>query len=161
MRETICCTFDNRRSLVGERKAFGWHVVEEELHSGYCKIIFEMDDNLPNKEELLRLYNQYTIRNEVKKPHTVASFVWGSLLFWISSLVLFIIAVEDPAMYTDPDYAPITFIMLGTPWLSGLLMITMGIVFRIKYVKRSNQVVQEKMSLMLQAEEITNSQPLE
>ena len=166
MRETVMCKVADYNQEVADRTAFGWNLVLREEYRTTDNVLtnyrltFELDESNPNKETLMGLYNQYKVQQTVKKPHTVASFVWGSLLFWISSLLFYILSIGDAEMLTDPEYAGTTFFVFGTPWVIGLFMIVMGIVFRVKYVKKLEQVKQDRQMLLQQAKLISQSAPL-
>ena len=117
-----------------------------------------MDNDVPNKERLIALFNQYKDRETVKKPRTVASFVWGSLLFWFAVLFSYVVWAAQPFF---EDYEALFAVLLGVPMLAGAIMITLGVVFRVKYIKKLHQYKDEREVLLQQAKGLLSTKPTE
>ena len=163
MIQAVNCPASRYREKVAERAVFGWKLIRNDSYYDgdgtlKCRLMFCMDDDLPNRERLIELFNQYKERETVKQPHTVASFVWGSLLFWFAVLFSYVVWAAQPFF---EDYEVLFAILLGVPMLAGAIMITLGIVFRVKYIKKLHQYKDERKVILQQAKELLITKPTE
>ena len=163
MVEVVTCPANQYSEKVIERANFGWKLVRNDSYydgdnTYKCRLTFCMDNDVPNKERLIALFNKYKDRETVKKPHTVASFVWGSLLFWFAVLFSCVVWTAQPFF---EDYEAMFAVLLGVPMLAGAIMITLGIVFRVKYIKKLHQYKDEREVLLQQAKELLITKPTE
>ena len=167
MREVVICEANQYNNCVIEKTNLGWKLIErEEMRDrNYVltkyRITFELDDALLNDTSFLQLqdkYKQATVA--AREPHTVASFVWGSLLFWIPLMyiVLFAVAWGNDLSAADPELFNLMMVFLIIPIVIGSFMITMGIVFRVKYVKNNKRLEQDRQDLIQQIKATVNSQ---